>query len=196
MPSPQGPLIGVKTFKIGGLFTAFDLTAAAVIKSSPGVCMRFIISNAGTTGGNWTLNDANALVTAQNVSAITQANPGVVTISTGGGSNPFAVGNTIAFASIGGMTQLNSLYGTVTAIGGVTTAWTITLNINTTNFTTYTSGGTVASFSAANQIFTLAESATLNVAGTVVALEAATTQGILLSAVPSGGTPIATVTYD
>jgi hypothetical protein len=40
------------------------------------------------------------------------------------------------------MTQINGLVGTVSAIGGSTGAWTATVNINSSGFSTYTSGGT------------------------------------------------------
>jgi hypothetical protein len=75
--------------------------------------------------------------TAANISGITQANPCVVTTSAAHG---ITVGSKVAFASIGGMTQLNGVTTYVTA----TTSTTITLGgINSTSYTAYTSGGTV-----------------------------------------------------
>lgn len=176
--------ITVFPYHPGGNFGAFNITAAAVIKSSPGTLYRVVPIAVGT-GGSLTLNDSNALVTAQTVTAITQATQAVVTLSTGGGSNPFAVGNTITFASVGGMTQINGLVGTVTAIGGVTTAWTVTVNINSTSFSAYTSGGTAASFGVGNEILTIAE-ASLSVGG-ILTFEWPCEYGILVSAVTSGG---------
>jgi hypothetical protein len=197
------PLIGVKTYRIGGNTPSLNLTAAGSIvgpanalQTRPGMVGRFIVGAPGSTGGAFTLNDTNAYVAAQTVSAITAANPGVVTISTSSSANPFAVGNQIAFTSIGGMTQLLPLVGTVTAIGGTSTAWTITTNINTTSFSAYTSGGTVASFSAANQIWSLAYNATANVAGAIFTLEFPFNSGLVLSAVPSAGSPVCAVSYD
>lgn len=76
------------------------------------------------------------------ISGITQAASAVVTVSTVSGSNPFAIGNTIGFSGVGGMTQINGLTGTVTAIGGASGAWTATININSNAFSAYTSGGT------------------------------------------------------
>ncbi len=78
---------------------------------------------------------------AQNITAVTKANPGVVTISSHGYSN----GDEIFLDNVGGMTELN---GRNYKVASVTTN-TFTLqnlfgtNINTTNFTTYTSGGAV-----------------------------------------------------
>lgn len=182
---PQGP-IPVQVQGLGGIRSALNVTAASVVKSTPGTLFRAAVISAGTTGGAFTINDSNALVTAQTITAITAATSAVVTISTGGGSNPFAVGNTIAFASVVGMTQINAVVGTVTAIGGVTTAWTITTNINSSAFTAYSSAGTAASFSAANVIWTLPQaSAAINLAGSVIALEFPCLNGILVSAMPT-----------
>jgi hypothetical protein len=168
----------------GGTSAALNLTAAQVVKASPGILFKLLVVAPGT-GTTFTVNDSNALVTAQTVTAITAASAAVVTLSTGGATNPFAVGNTITFASVGGMTQINGLVGQVTAIGGVTTAWTVTVNINSTAFTAYTSGGTAASFGAANEIVTIAFGS-LTV-GESIPLEWPCGNGILVSAVPTGG---------
>ena len=78
---------------------------------------------------------------AQNITAVTKANPGVVTISSHGYSN----GDEIFLDNVVGMTELN---GRNYKVANVTTN-TFTLqdlfgnDINTTNFTTYTSGGAV-----------------------------------------------------
>jgi hypothetical protein len=110
-----GPINGAPLGLPGGLSAAYQLTAAAVL-TGPG---------------------------ANTITAITQAASAVVTISTGGAANPFFVGETVSFLSVVGMTQINGLTGTVTAVGGVTTAWTITVTINSTAFTAYASGGTI-----------------------------------------------------
>lgn len=179
--------IGAQILGIGGNKNACNLTAASLIKSTPGTLFGIAVIVAGT-GGAFTFNDSNCLVTAQTITGITQAVNGVVTLSTGGSTNPFAVGNTITFASIAGMTQLNGLVGTVTAIGGVTTAWTVTISINTTAFTAWSSGGTAASFGAGNEIYTLPEaSAAITLAGAFYELAFPCVNGILLSAVQSGG---------
>ena len=78
---------------------------------------------------------------AQNITAVTKANPGVVTISSHGYSN----GDEIFLDNVGGMTELN---GRNYKVANVTTN-TFTLqdlfgnDINTTNFTTYASAGAV-----------------------------------------------------
>ena len=69
------------------------------------------------------------------VTAITQAASAVVTV----GAHTFAVGESVHFTGVAGMTQINGLRGTITAFD----ATTITVSINSTGFATYTSGGTV-----------------------------------------------------
>jgi hypothetical protein len=77
---------------------------------------------------------------AKTITAITKANPGVVTSA----SHGFGNGDEVYVDSIGGMTELN---GRNYLVANVTTN-TFTLqdlfgnNIDTTSFTTYTSGGT------------------------------------------------------
>jgi hypothetical protein len=78
---------------------------------------------------------ATAQLSAKNITAITKANPCVVTSATHG----LAVGTVVVFASIGGMTQLNSRAAVITAQD--TNTFTLG-GIDSTNYTTYTSGGT------------------------------------------------------
>lgn len=80
--------------------------------------------------------------TTKNICNITKANPGVVTIASHGYSN----GDWVYITGIGGMTELNGL---IWVVANVTTN-TFTLidmfgvAVNTTLYTTYTSGGTSA----------------------------------------------------
>jgi len=180
----------------GGGSSALNVTAARVLKTGSGTLYSAVVVAPGTTSGAFTFNDASGLVTAQTVTGITAAANAVVTLSTGGASNPFAVGNTITFASVVGMTQINALVGTVTAIGGVTTAWTVTTSINSSAFTAYSSGGTAASFGVGNQVWSIAYNATANVAGAAINLLAwPCTYGIVLTAVPGAGSPALNVAY-
>ena len=82
----------------------------------------------------------------KNISAITQANPAVITTSA---THGLTTGDSVYLQSIGGMTELNNRTFQVTVL--TTTTFSIkelehstTANINSTNFTTYTSGGTVS----------------------------------------------------
>jgi hypothetical protein len=177
-----GPVSAAASGLPGGVSAALDVTATGVIKSSPGLCYRIAVSTVGSTNPI-TINDSNALVTAQTITAITVATNAVVTISTVIGSNPFAIGNSIAFAGVGGMTQINNIAGLVTAIGGASGAWTITTNINSSAFSAFTSGGTAASFSAANQILSVPAASLTS--GQVIVLEWPCAAGILVSSIPT-----------
>lgn len=88
----------------------------------------------------WSVNTTTGRVTfADNktgtITAITQAASAVVTI----GAHTLVVNESVHFSGVVGMTQINGLRGTITA----TTATEITVAINSTTFTAYTSGGTV-----------------------------------------------------
>lgn len=67
---------------------------------------------------------------------ITQAASAVVDI----GTNTISVGDSVHFSGVSGMTQINGRRGQVTAKPDSTH---ITVNINTTGFSAYTSGGTI-----------------------------------------------------
>ena len=68
------------------------------------------------------------------ITAITKATSAVVTI----GTHTLPVGQGVHFTGVLGMTAINGLYGTITAAG----ATTITVDIDSSGFGTYTSGGT------------------------------------------------------
>lgn len=69
------------------------------------------------------------------ITAITQAASAVVTV----GAHTFANGESVHFTGVAGMTQINGLRGTITSFG----ATTITVSIDSSAFSAYTSGGTV-----------------------------------------------------
>jgi uncharacterized protein (TIGR02217 family) len=73
------------------------------------------------------------------ITAITQANPGQVTTSAAHG---FSTGNLIYITGVGGMTQVNNLVFTITNVDSTH----FTLGVDTTNYGTYTSGGTAAKY--------------------------------------------------
>jgi len=84
-----------------------------------------------TTTGRVTL----AANKTDTVTGITQAAAAVLTV----GTHSFLVGETVHVSGVVGMTQINGLRAAVTATG----ATTVTLSINSTGFTAYSSGGTV-----------------------------------------------------
>lgn len=68
------------------------------------------------------------------ITGISKANGAVITAA-----NDFVNGDIVRIAGAGGMTEINNLCGTVASASG--TGFTVT-EINSTAFTTYTSGGT------------------------------------------------------
>ena len=93
--------------------------------------------------------------TDKNITAITKADPGVVTSS----SHGFSDGDEIYIDSVGGMTELNVRNYLVAN----STTNTFTLqdlhgnDIDTTNFTTYTSGGTATEIFEVSTVYTEAQ---------------------------------------
>lgn len=73
--------------------------------------------------------------TVKDIQAITKATSAVVTLKE---FHSMLVGDQVTFAGVVGMTQMNGLTGTISAV----TINTITVGIDSTGFTTYTSGGT------------------------------------------------------
>lgn len=115
----------------------------------------------GLMGNNWAISAitkaASAVVTISTggtvnpwsnfsypISGISIAASAVVTVTTVATVNPFSVNAVVSFSGVNGMTQINGLTGTVTAIGGVSGAWTATVNINSSGFSAYTSSGQMA----------------------------------------------------
>lgn len=89
----------------------------------------------------WTVDTTTGLVTlpankTDTVAGITQAAQAVVDV----GTNSFLVGESVAFQGVLGMTQINGLRGAIVAKPDSTH---IQVDINTTAFSAYTSGGTV-----------------------------------------------------
>jgi hypothetical protein len=72
-----------------------------------------------------------------NISDVTQANPGVVTTAAAHG---YSTGDKVFITSVGGMSSLNNKIFTII----VTAADKFSINLDTTNLSAYTAGGTVA----------------------------------------------------
>ena len=82
-------------------------------------------------------------ISSRSISGISKAASAVITLSTGSATNPYAVNQVVLVNNVSGMTQINGLYGTISGIGGSSGAWTITVNINSSGFSVWTSGGVV-----------------------------------------------------
>ncbi|WP_333710375.1 DUF2460 domain-containing protein [Malikia spinosa] len=91
-----------------------------------------LVSFAASTTKSINANSAKA------ITAITQANPGVVT-AVGHG---YVTGDRIKITDVAGMTQVNGLYYTVTWIS----ADAFSIGVNTTAYTAYVSGGTATKY--------------------------------------------------
>jgi hypothetical protein len=87
-------------------------------------------------GATWT--SVPELDGARNISGITRANPGVVTYS---GADP-TNGQTVYIAGVVGMTEVNGLFFTVANVNAGANTFELS-GVNTTNYTAYSSGGTV-----------------------------------------------------
>lgn len=81
-----------------------------------------------------TLFNMGASSASGSITAVTQANPAVVTAPNHG----LSTGNTVYISNIGGMTQLNGNSYMVTVVD----ANDFTINVNSTGFSAYTTGGT------------------------------------------------------
>lgn len=83
----------------------------------------------------------NAPITSNTltITAITKANPAVVSYT---GTDP-SNGQKVLFAAIGGMVELNNREGTIANVNAGANTFEIS-GVNSTNYTTYTSGGTAS----------------------------------------------------
>jgi uncharacterized protein (TIGR02217 family) len=72
------------------------------------------------------------------ITAITQANPGQVTAV----GHTFSTGDKIKITSVGGMTQVNNLYFTITVVDPDN----FTIGVDTSGYTAYTSGGSAIKY--------------------------------------------------
>lgn len=136
----------------GGLRPTFDGTySVTVIDGTHLLLLGSVFVKPWVSGGTVTLtggslrfvtNGGYVLENATIISAISQANPGVVTDTAHGYNN----GDLILLSGIVGMTQLNQRYAIVTS--KTTNTYTMTdmfgVPINTTGYGAYVSGGTAA----------------------------------------------------
>ncbi len=76
---------------------------------------------------------------AVNITGITKAASAVITVSSVSG---FSIGDRVIIQGVTGMTEINDKHGTITAIT-TTPSITITVDIDSSAYTTYVSGGTV-----------------------------------------------------
>jgi uncharacterized protein (TIGR02217 family) len=109
---------------------------------------------AGVGAGQYSLDTTTGVLTmvadsSKTISGITKANPGVVTTST---SHGFTTGQSIYLSGIVGMTQLNGSTVTITNVD----ATHFSIGVNTTSYSTYSSGGTAAKYPQPSETMTWA----------------------------------------
>lgn len=125
------------TYGNGGTPLSIGRPVRTIFKPVTNTTKIAIGTQAQTLG--WSVDTTTGRVTfaankTRAITAITQAASAVITV----GSHTFVVGESVYISGVVGMTQINGLRGMITAITGTT----ITVNINSTAFTAYTSGGT------------------------------------------------------
>lgn len=122
----------------GATGLSIGLPVRTIFKPVSGTTKIAIGTMAQTLG--WSVSTTTGRVTfatnkTRSITAITAAASSVVTV----GSHTFVVNESVYFSGVVGMTQINGLRGLITAVG----ATTITVAINSSGFTAYSSGGTV-----------------------------------------------------
>lgn len=100
----------------------------------------------------WSVDNTTGLVTmaankSRSITAISKASAAVLEV----GSNSFAVGESVVITGVSGMTQINGQRALITA---KPTSTSIAVAINSTAYSTWTSGGTVQTQPAAGELVT------------------------------------------
>ena len=126
-----------KTYGSGGTPLSIGLPSRTIFKPVAG---KVRIGVGGLETSSFTVDTTNGRVLLavdknRNISGITKAAQAVVTV----GTHTYLIGESVLFSGVVGMTQINGLFGLITAKTGTT----ITVNINTSGFNTYVSNGTV-----------------------------------------------------
>lgn len=112
----------------------------------------FSMKRGGGAFTDFTLDTTTGIITLTtpdwtgSITAITKASQGVVTITAHGRSN----GDELYLSAIGGMTELNGVTVTLSNV----TADTFQIDVDTTNFTTYTSGGSAEKYVQSSETLT------------------------------------------
>lgn len=119
---------------------SLGLPVRTIFKPVAGTTKVAIGSLAQTETTMWSVDTTTGRVSfaankTRTITAITQAASAVVTV----GAHTFAVNESVYFSGVVGMTEINGLRGTITATG----ATDITVAINSSAFSSWTSGGSV-----------------------------------------------------
>jgi len=111
----------------------------------------FGVAGVAYPSAQWSVDTTTGRITCaanktRSITGISQAASAVVTI----GSHTFAIGESVVFSGVVGMTQINNLRALITNTSGTT----ITAAINSTAFTAWASGGTVQTQPVAGEAIT------------------------------------------
>jgi hypothetical protein len=138
IPLVQGPL----TRRPGTKFTAEvkDSTKKTLLVEFEFSTVQAYVLEFGDQYVRFHRNHAQITQTAQNITGITKANPGVVTYS---GSDTYANGDRVLISGVVGMTEVNNREFTVANVNAGANTFELS-GVNTSAYTTYSSGGTVA----------------------------------------------------
>lgn len=141
---------GQVRFRGGGHADGGD---SSIFAFNPATSFAWVLAHKGAM-----YDSSGADTITASVSGATQANPVVITTSAAHG---FKIGDSVSFASVGGMTELNGNTYQVTAVGSSTTFSLANrdgtysqkyTNLNGTGFTAYTSGGTASVVRGTNSV--------------------------------------------
>ncbi len=118
--------------------TQYTQTTAINIGTGDGTTKSFSGSSITGIGGvvtSFATEFGAPIANGVSITGISKATQAVVTV----GAHSLVVGNAILINGVSGMSEINNIIGIVDAV----TATTITLSINSTNFTMYSSSGTI-----------------------------------------------------
>lgn len=126
-----------KAYGQGGTPSGAGLPVRTIYKPVSGTAL---VSVSGVTfASGWTLDSTTGRITfspnkTKAITSISKASSAVVGVV----AHSFSIGDSVHFSGVVGMTEINGQRGTITA----STTDTITVSINSTGYSTYTSGGT------------------------------------------------------
>ena len=128
-----------KQYGVGGTALAIGLPVRTLFKPVAG-SVRVAVSGVEIAASGWSVDTTTGRVTfaankTATITAITKAAQAVVSCS----GHTFLVGESVHIAGVAGMTQINGKRATIASVVAGTS---ITLALNTSAYSTYTSGGT------------------------------------------------------
>jgi len=130
----------LKEYGAGGAAISVGPPLRTIFKPVAGTVRVAIDALEQQEGKLWTVDTTTGIVSfaadkTRAITGISQAANAVVTV----GSHTFAVGESLNFSGVVGMTEINGLRGAIIAVDTLN----VTVAIDTTAFTAYTSGGNV-----------------------------------------------------